>query len=52
MKKFLLLFFACLAFVFNSYSQDTCLTATAITAGSYVVTAVNGTRSTFAGLRS
>lgn len=43
MKKILLLFFVCIASIFNSYSQDTCITATAITAGSFVVTAVNGT---------
>lgn len=41
MKKFILLF-VCLVFSFNSYSQDTCLTAIAITTGSYNVTAVNG----------
>lgn len=46
MKKITLLFILCLTFNFVSYAQDTCLTATPITAGTYTVAAVNGTEGT------
>jgi len=46
MKKITLLLFTFLAFTSISNAQDTCLTATAITAGTYTVAAVNGTEGT------
>ncbi|MFK7750748.1 MAG: T9SS type A sorting domain-containing protein [Kordia sp.] len=46
MKKITLLLLFSLFFTFKGIAQDTCATATAITAGTYTVTAVNGTEGT------
>lgn len=43
MKKITLLFITLLAFSFNAISQDTCATAVSVTAGTHVVSAVDGT---------
>lgn len=46
MKKITLLLFCFLTFPYLGIAQDTCASATAITAGNYTVTGVNGTEGT------
>lgn len=46
MKKITLLLFTFFTFSYVASAQDTCAAATAITAGTYTVTAVNGTQGT------